>query len=196
MTSIIRSPGCYVGALRTTAFGCLGGGAQLENLSYWGRGFVTCADNSNVLKPGGVHPLSPAFQKNKAAMELLVEQLHQLIAKAVRGGGEKAIKRHRERGKLLPRERIDAILDPGSPFLELSQLAGHNMYGAELLSEYDGGCELSPLERNCSTCKVAALCPLFHMYPWLPVPVAALPASWQGRALMVCSSSVNSRGCG
>lgn len=77
-------------------------------------------------------------------MALLLEQLHQLIAKAVRGGGEKAIKRHRERGKLLPRERIDAILDPGSPFLELSQLAGHNMYGAELLSECMGSRAFSP----------------------------------------------------
>ena len=103
----------------------------LEYLGHWGCGFATSTDNSNVLKPGAVHPLSPAFQKNQTAMALLLEQLHQLIAKAVRGGGEKAIKRHCERGKLLPRERIDAILDPGSPFLELSQLAGHNMYGSE-----------------------------------------------------------------
>ena len=88
------------------------------------------ADNSNVLPPGALHPLAPAFQENKAAMDGLVARLRQLIATAVRGGGDKAIKRHRERGKLLPRERIDALLDPGSPFLELSQLAGHGMYGA------------------------------------------------------------------
>ena len=45
------------------------------------------------------------------------------------GGGDKAVARHRARGKMLPRERIDALLDPGSPFLELSPLAGKGLYG-------------------------------------------------------------------
>jgi 3-methylcrotonyl-CoA carboxylase beta subunit len=49
----------------------------------------------------------------------------------LQAGGSKAVARHRERGKLLPRERIQLLLDPGSPFLELSQLAGRGLYGHE-----------------------------------------------------------------
>jgi len=109
--------------------GCLQNCAGPPGWHHWGRGAATRADNSNVLPPGA-SPLSPAFQANKAAMDALVARLRELVAKALRGGGDQAIHRHRERGKLLPRERIDALLDPGSPFLELSQLAGHNMYGA------------------------------------------------------------------
>ena len=47
------------------------------------------------------------------------------------GGGERARQRHVDRGKLLPRERVDALLDPGSPFLELSPLAAHGLYDGE-----------------------------------------------------------------
>lgn len=117
-------------AQRLAVLHCLRASASANLSECWGRGMATSADNSNVLLPGALHPLAPAFQENKVAMDGLVARLRQLIATAVRGGGDKAIKRHRERGKLLPRERIDALLDPGSPFLELSQLAGHNMYGA------------------------------------------------------------------
>ena len=46
----------------------------------------------------------------------------------LKGGGVKAVEKHRQRNKLLPRERIDRLLDPGSPFLELSQLAAHELY--------------------------------------------------------------------
>lgn len=51
------------------------------------------------------------------------------MRKALEAGGAKAIARHCSRGKMLARERIDALLDPGSPFLELSQLAGLHLYG-------------------------------------------------------------------
>ena len=47
------------------------------------------------------------------------------------GGGEKARARHTARGKLLPRERVDRLLDPGAPFLELSPLAAHGMYDGD-----------------------------------------------------------------
>ena len=47
------------------------------------------------------------------------------------GGGERAIQRHVSRNKMLPRSRIDTLLDPGSPFLELSQLAAYNLYDNE-----------------------------------------------------------------
>lgn len=62
-------------------------------------------------------------------MEQLVRHLRSLVKQSILGGGRTAIDRHRARGKLLPRERIAALLDPGSPFLELSQLAGHQLYG-------------------------------------------------------------------
>ena len=128
MTSILNPLGSK--ARRLAGLQSLRSCTSAKAADCWGRGFATSADNSNVLPPGALHPLAPAFQQNMAAMDGLVARLRQLIAAAVRGGGDKAIKRHRERGKLLPRERINALLDPGSPFLELSQLAGHNMYGA------------------------------------------------------------------
>ena len=59
----------------------------------------------------------------------LLEELYGKVTRVCEGGGAKAVERHRSRDKLLPRERIAALLDPGSPFLELSQLAGFNLYG-------------------------------------------------------------------
>jgi 3-methylcrotonyl-CoA carboxylase beta subunit len=52
-----------------------------------------------------------------------------LLTDIAQGGGEKAVARHRSQKKLLPRERIALLLDPGSPFLELSPMAGLNLYG-------------------------------------------------------------------
>jgi 3-methylcrotonyl-CoA carboxylase beta subunit len=71
---------------------------------------------------------SADFQANAALMRGLVEDLKAEFARTALGGGEKARTKHTERGKLLPRERIRALLDPGSPFLELSALAAHGMY--------------------------------------------------------------------
>ena len=73
-----------------------------------------------------------AFRANAAAMAELVTDLRAKVELAAEGGGEAARRRHQGRGKLLPRERIAALLDPGSPFLELSQLAAHGMYGGEV----------------------------------------------------------------
>ena len=73
-------------------------------------------------------PKSPEFQTNAAHLRALVEDLNAHVLKAAAGGGEKARAKHTERGKLLPRERIRALLDPGSPFLELSALAGEGLY--------------------------------------------------------------------
>ena len=61
-------------------------------------------------------------------MQAQVEDLAEKIALVKQGGGDKANKRHTDRGKLLPRERINALLDEGSPFLELSQLAAWQVY--------------------------------------------------------------------
>ena len=78
-----------------------------------------------------INPQSAAFAENRRAMEALVSDLRAQIAIAARGGGESARARHLARGKLLPRERIDRLLDPGSPFLECSPLAAFGMYEAE-----------------------------------------------------------------
>jgi len=75
---------------------------------------------------------SDEFRANARAMGQLVEELRREVALVALGGGEKAQARHTERGKLLPRERIDRLLDPGSPFLEFSQLAAWGMYGGEI----------------------------------------------------------------
>ncbi|GBF99074.1 hypothetical protein Rsub_11845 [Raphidocelis subcapitata] len=72
-----------------------------------------------------------AYARSAAAMDRLLSDMRAEAARAAAGGGEAAAKRHRARGKMLPRERIDALLDEGSPFLELSPLAGHHMYGKE-----------------------------------------------------------------
>ncbi|HET9047262.1 MAG TPA: carboxyl transferase domain-containing protein, partial [Casimicrobiaceae bacterium] len=68
------------------------------------------------------------FAQNHAALADHVADLRAKIADVEQGGGEAARTRHTARGKLLPRERVRALLDPGSPFLELSQLAAHGMY--------------------------------------------------------------------
>ncbi|MBI2234994.1 MAG: methylcrotonoyl-CoA carboxylase [Micavibrio aeruginosavorus] len=71
---------------------------------------------------------SSAFQSNRKAMEDLVIELRGLVARIEQGGGDKARERHTSRGKLLPRDRIAHLLDAGSPFLEFSQLAAHDVY--------------------------------------------------------------------
>jgi 3-methylcrotonyl-CoA carboxylase beta subunit len=71
---------------------------------------------------------SPEFQANATQLRAAVDELRSEMARTALGGGDKARTRHTERGKLLPRERIRALLDPGSPFLELSPLAAHGMY--------------------------------------------------------------------
>jgi 3-methylcrotonyl-CoA carboxylase beta subunit len=73
-------------------------------------------------------PRDPTFEANTIFMRGLVADLRSKVADITRGGGEKARERHLSRGKLLPRDRIDALLDPGTPFLELSQLAAHGVY--------------------------------------------------------------------
>jgi acetyl-CoA carboxylase carboxyltransferase component len=70
-----------------------------------------------------VDPSTPAFAANREAMLAKLAELDAEHAKAVAGGGAKYVERHHTRGKLLARERIELLLDPGAPFLELSALA-------------------------------------------------------------------------
>ena len=79
-----------------------------------------------------INPRSAEFGINRDAMLKQVEALHALLDQVQQGGGAKAQERHTSRGKLLPRERIDRLLDSGSPFLELSQLAAYGVYGEEV----------------------------------------------------------------
>ena len=72
---------------------------------------------------------SPEVQANRERMAGLVAVLRETVATIGRGGGETARQRHLSRGKLLPRDRVRALIDPASPFLEFSQLAAHGMYG-------------------------------------------------------------------
>ena len=69
-----------------------------------------------------------AFAENEAHLLAQVADLRQVVAKIKLGGGEKYQQRHKARGKLLPRERLNGLLDDGSAFLELSQLAAHDVY--------------------------------------------------------------------
>ena len=69
------------------------------------------------------------YDKNKDSMESIISKYTSAVTNALNGGGEKAKLKHKARGKLLARERIDQLLDFGSPFLELSTLAGNGMYG-------------------------------------------------------------------
>ena len=71
---------------------------------------------------------SADFQANAAAMRALVDDLNAQIAKASLGGGDAARAKHTGRGKLLPRDRVQMLLDPGTPFLELSPLAALGLY--------------------------------------------------------------------
>jgi 3-methylcrotonyl-CoA carboxylase beta subunit len=71
---------------------------------------------------------SADFQANAAAMQALVDDLNRSGCKASHGGGEAARARHTARGKLLPRDRVQMLLDPGTPFLEIAPLAAHGMY--------------------------------------------------------------------
>jgi 3-methylcrotonyl-CoA carboxylase beta subunit len=76
-----------------------------------------------------VHQGSEDFEANAMTSRAMVADLRDRIAELELGGDEKARERHLGRGKLLPRERIDRLIDPGSPFLELSPLAAYGMYG-------------------------------------------------------------------
>ena len=74
-------------------------------------------------------PDSQAFRDNAAHNRALAEKLRADVAAAAMGGGDAARDRHRSRGKLLPRDRVENLLDAGSPFLEIGQLAANGLYG-------------------------------------------------------------------
>src|SRR6202163_1565062 len=78
-----------------------------------------------------IEPGSERFRANQARMAELANALRSEVERASRGGPEEARRKHTARGKLLPRERVQTLLDPGSAFLEFSALAAHGMYDAD-----------------------------------------------------------------
>jgi 3-methylcrotonyl-CoA carboxylase beta subunit len=79
-----------------------------------------------------IDPYSEEFARNTAAMTALVADLRAKLEVATQGGSDEARARHVARGKLLARERVNMLLDPGSPFLELSPLAAYGLYGGDV----------------------------------------------------------------
>ena len=77
-------------------------------------------------------PESEQFRANATHNRALADRLRADVATAALGGTEKSRDRHTARGKLLPRDRVERLLDPGSPFLEIGQLAAHDLYGREV----------------------------------------------------------------
>jgi 3-methylcrotonyl-CoA carboxylase beta subunit len=78
-----------------------------------------------------IDPSSEAFARNAAHNRALVDTLRDAVAKAALGGSQATRERHMARGKLLPRQRVERLLDPGSPFLEIGQLAACDLYDGE-----------------------------------------------------------------
>ncbi len=74
---------------------------------------------------------SEAFARNREANLAALRTVEEAAALAANGGGETARERHVSRGKLLPRERVSRLLDPGTPFLEIGRTAAHGMYGGD-----------------------------------------------------------------
>ncbi|RAY16651.1 methylcrotonoyl-CoA carboxylase [Actinomadura craniellae] len=92
---------------------------------------MTLASGDTVVLGTGADPGGAEFDRNAEHNRALAAELRDRVAAAALGGPEAARRRHAERGKLLPRDRVAGLLDPGSPFLELSSLAAHGMYGDE-----------------------------------------------------------------
>lgn len=82
--------------------------------------------------PTAVDTSSSDFRENEQQMKELVDKMTNLHATIAQGGPQKAKDKHISRGKMLPRDRVTALIDPGTSFLELSPLAGHEMYGDDV----------------------------------------------------------------
>ena len=78
-----------------------------------------------------INTRSQDYTDNAQAMQAQLDDLNQKLAQTALGGSEAARAKHVARGKLLPRERVEHLIDPGTPFLELSPMAAHGMYGGE-----------------------------------------------------------------
>lgn len=94
---------------------------------------------SNVLDGSKINPASQEFKDSQASMQSLTSELRSRMETVRQGGGVKSRDRHESRGKLFARDRIDSLLDPASPFLEIAPLAGYKLYEKENLDVPSGG---------------------------------------------------------
>jgi 3-methylcrotonyl-CoA carboxylase beta subunit len=85
-----------------------------------------------AILPTSVDPHSEDYQESDRAMRALAQTLREDVTRVAKGGSAAALQKHKAAGKLTARERIRVLLDTGSPFLELSQLAAHGMYGGDI----------------------------------------------------------------
>jgi 3-methylcrotonyl-CoA carboxylase beta subunit len=85
-----------------------------------------------AILPTSVDPHSEDYQESDRAMRALAQTLREDVTRVAKGGSATALQKHKAAGKLTARERIRVLLDTGSPFLELSQLAAHGMYGGDI----------------------------------------------------------------
>src|SRR5215472_9513963 len=81
-----------------------------------------------------IDPTSADFARNSEAMRALVAELREKLGQVAAGGGDASRKRHTSRGKMLARQRVDLLIDPGTSFLELSPLAAFGLYGGDVHS--------------------------------------------------------------
>ena len=100
-----------------------------------------------------IDPNSEAFAKNAAHHRGLAQQLRERAATIALGGPEEARARHTKRNKLLPRERVERLLDPGAPFLEVGALAAYDLYNGEAPA---AGARCTPLAVRSSSLKRSA----------------------------------------
>ncbi|MDR7031764.1 3-methylcrotonyl-CoA carboxylase beta subunit [Mesorhizobium sp. BE184] len=95
---------------------------------------LNCIEDRMPALTSQISPASDAFRANAERMRDLVADITEKATVAQQGGSDEARERHVSRGKLLPRERLAQLLDPGSPFLEIGQFAAHGMYGEDIAS--------------------------------------------------------------
>ena len=81
-----------------------------------------------------MRPGNESFDANRKVSDERLQEITAAAQSAMKGGAEAVRRRHQERGKMLPRQRVGTLLDPGSPFLEIGALAGHGMYGGDVPS--------------------------------------------------------------
>jgi 3-methylcrotonyl-CoA carboxylase beta subunit len=110
----------------------------LEPLRTWStlpRHLTTTKEvRDNMLLHSSIDPSSQDFAQNAEAMRTLVADLREKLSQVAGGGGEASRNRHTARGKMLARERVDLLVDPGTAFLELSPLAAYGLYGGDVHS--------------------------------------------------------------
>lgn len=144
MQSYVRSTVTVTAAAASRSMPCVGSVANVRSHSMvrsavsYNQPLVQHFSSVNHIETavldGTVDFAAPVFVENAKNTEELLKELNARLDKVQQGGGEKQLKLHRSRGKMTARERIAALADPGSPFVELSPLAGWDMYDGDCLS--------------------------------------------------------------